>query len=191
MLMKLNEDFYTQKTLTVAQELLGQIFCRKLPNGTILKGKIVETEAYTQEEPSCHAFCGKTKRSETLFKKGGTLYVYFTYGMHHCVNIVTENENYGSAVLIRAIEPITALPEYKKTDGPAKLCKAFQITLKENNINICQKNSNIWVEKDKKIPFSQIIQTTRIGISKAKELNWRFYIKNNPYVSVKIKTNER
>ena len=183
--MRLKRKFFENKTLIVAKNLLGQVFCRRLDNGKILKGKIVETEAYTQEEPSCHAYCGVTKRSETLFKKAGTLYVYFTYGMYYCSNIVTEREGYGSAVLIRAVEPLTELKEYKKTDGPAKFCKAFCITTDSNDLDITDKNSEIWIEKGEDISDDNIVQTTRIGISKATDLPWRFYVKDNKFISKK------
>jgi len=183
--MRLDKKFFEQDTLIVSKKLLGQIFCRQLPDGRIFKGKIVETEAYTQEEPSCHAYCGKTKRSQTLFEVGGTFYVYFTYGMYYCSNIVTEKEGYGSATLIRAVEPLTELNEYKKTDGPAKFCKAFDITTELNGIDITQKNSAVWIEKDEDIDEKNIIQTTRIGITKATDLPWRFYIKDNKFISKK------
>ena len=183
--MKLKKTFFQKNTLDVAQNLLGQIFCRQLPNGKIIKGKIVETEAYTQEEPSCHAYCGITKRSKTLFEEGGTFYVYFTYGMYYCANIVTEKQGYGSAVLIRALEPLTELEDYKKTDGPAKFCKAFNITTELNGINIVADNSPVWVEKGEKINSENIITTTRIGITKATDLPWRFYIKGNKFISKK------
>ena len=183
--MKLSRKFFAKNTLVVAKSLLGLVFCRRLQDGRILKGKIVETEAYTQEEPSCHAFCGVTKRSETLFRKAGTLYVYFTYGMYYCSNIVTEKEGYGSAVLIRAVEPLTELNEYKKTNGPAKFCKAFSITTELNNLDITSKTSEIWIEKGEDISDDNIIQTTRIGITKATDLKWRFYIKNNKFISKK------
>lgn len=181
----LGKRFYEQDTLTVAKKLLGKIFCKKNADGTILKGKIVETEAYTQEEPACHAYRGKTKRSETLFMQGGTLYVYFIYGMYHCVNVVTEKENYGSAVLIRAIEPINNNFEKRAAAGPAKLCKIFNITKELNKIDITKRNSIIRIEDNTDLKENEIIQTVRIGISNATELPWRFYIKDNQSVSKK------
>lgn len=183
--MEINKEFFLQDAESVAKKLLGQIICRKLVNGQILKGKIVETEAYTQDEPSCHAYCGKTKRSQTLFEEGGTFYVYFTYGMYYCANIVTDKKDFGSAVLIRAVEPICELNDYNKTNGPAKFCKAFEITKELNGISLLDKNPVIWLENGEKITSKDIIQTTRIGITKATELPWRFYIKNNNFVSKK------
>lgn len=182
---KLSRKFFEQKTVVVAKQLLGKIICRKLSDGTVLKGKIVETEAYTQEEESCHAYKGKTKRAEVLFRQAGTLYVYFIYGMYYCSNIVTEHEGYGSAVLLRAIEPLNISADVKKASGPAKLCKYLSVTKELNGIDITDKNSVIWIEDAENIAEEEIVQTVRIGITKAKELPWRFYIRNGKCVSKK------
>ena len=176
----LNKEFYLNDTLKVAKNLLGNIFCRKI-DGKVYKGIIVETEAYTQEDPACHAHRGITKRTETMYKKGGISYVYFTYGMHHCMNVVTEKENRGCAVLIRALEPITE--GLSGTNGPSRLCKILNITRDLNGIDLTSNESDIWIEKGNKP--KEIITTTRIGISKATDLKWRFYIKDNPWVSKK------
>lgn len=175
--MRLSRDFFLQDTLIVAKSLLGCVLCRNI-DGKIKKGIIVETEAYTQEDPSCHAF-RRTKRSETMFKIGGLSYVYFTYGMHHCMNVVTEPEERGCAVLIRAVEPVENL---ENTNGPAKLCKQMQITRELNEIDLL-KSDILWIEKG--AAPSEIVTATRIGITQAKDYLWRFYIKNNPWVSKK------
>lgn len=175
----LEKEFYTKDTLTVAKNLLGKILCRKI-DGKILKGIIVETEAYTQDEPSCHAYKGKTKRCATLFNSGGYAYVYFTYGMYHCLNISTDKENYGSGVLIRALEPLENLDN---TNGPAKLCREMKITKELDGVDVTQKNSDLWIEDGQNI--NKIVQTTRIGIKVATDLKWRFYIKDNKWVSKK------
>lgn len=177
----LKRNFYTKNTLIVARELLGKTLCRR-DNNVIYKGKIVETEAYTQDELACHAFRGKTPRAKVLFEKGGTCYVYFIYGMHYCINVVTDNEGFGSAVLIRALEP---LENISSTNGPAKLTKAMNITTALNDLDMTDENSDLWIEDAPKIFDKNIIQTTRIGISAAKELPWRFYIKNNIWISRK------
>lgn len=176
---QIERDFFARDTLTVAQELLGSVLCRKTSD-KIYKGIIVETEAYTQGDPACHAYRGITKRSKTLFEKPGTLYVYLIYGMHHCVNVVTEKEGFGSAVLIRALEP---LENINNSNGPAKLCKNMEITTTLNGCDIISAKSEVWFEYGNKLPAKDIIQTTRIGISQAKDYNWRFYIKNNKWVS--------
>lgn len=176
--MRLSRDFFLQDTLIVAKNLLGAVLCRNI-DGKIQKGIIVETEAYTQEDPSCHAF-RRTKRSETMFKKGGLSYVYFTYGMHHCMNVVTEPEERGCAVLIRALEPVCE--NLENTNGPAKLCKQMQITRELNEIDLI-KSDILWIEKGSTPP--EIITTTRIGITQATDFPWRFYIKDNFWVSKK------
>ncbi len=177
----INKSFYKINTIETAKNLLGMILCRRLENGTILRGKIVETEAYTQEEPSCHAYRGKTKRNTPMFEAGGISYVYFTYGMHYCLNIVTERKDYAAAVLIRAIEPLNG--SFSNTNGPAKLCKALNIDKNLNGINICSNKSPLWIEYGEKIENENIITTTRIGIKQAADLKWRFYIKGNKCVS--------
>lgn len=177
------KNFYQAKTTDVARNILGCILCRRMPNGKIFKGKIVESEAYTQEEPSCHAYNGITKRSSTMFKSGGVAYVYFTYGMYHCLNIITEKEGFGSGVLIRAIEPLN--DDFSNTNGPAKLCRELNITRDLNETDVCTKNSDLWLEYGDKIEDKDIVQTTRIGIKQAADLPWRFYIRGNKFVSKK------
>lgn len=178
----IDRKFYSRNTLETARDLLGMILCRRMENGDIKKGIIVETEAYTQEEQSCHAYKGVTKRNEIMFKSPGLAYVYFTYGMYHCLNIITEKEGYGAGVLIRAIEPVK--PDNTiSTNGPAKLCRALNITRELNGTDVCNKKSPIWLEYGNKIPDKDVVQTTRIGIKLAADLPWRFYINNNKFVS--------
>lgn len=177
----LDREFYNRKTLEVAKDLLGCRLCRKI-NGQIFSGIIVETEAYTQDDPACHAYRGKTPRAITLFKKPGIAYVYFTYGMHHCFNVVTEAPETAGAVLIRAIDTHATLIN---TNGPAKLCREFQITRELNEADLTYESSEIWLEEGIKVPKNKIHTTTRIGIKKAADYPWRFYVKNNPFVSKK------
>jgi DNA-3-methyladenine glycosylase len=177
----LKRDFYERNTLLVAKELLGCRLSRQVGN-TVLSGIIVETEAYTQDDPACHAFKGRTPRAATLFKKAGLAYVYFIYGMYHCVNVVTEPEETAGAVLIRALEPLTPV---QNTNGPGKLCRELKITKELNEIDITSANAGMWIEKDKIIPEKEIVTTGRIGIKLAAEYPWRFYIKDNPFVSKK------
>ncbi len=113
---KLPRSFYTRPTITVAKELLGKIFVRKIGK-KILSGRIVEVEAYLRNDPACHAFRGMTERNRVMFNEGGYLYVYFTYGMHYCANIVTYKEGIGEAVLIRAVEPVDGIEVMIKNRG--------------------------------------------------------------------------
>jgi len=188
----LNSSFFSKDTLKVTKELLGKFIIRETKDGKII-GRIVETEAYLKDDPASHSFCGRTKRNFHMFESAGKSYVYFTYGMHHCFNIVTNKKGIGEAVLIRAVEPIGGIELMKKNrkifdeknlcNGPAKLTMAFGIDKKYSGINLLDENSSLkLMDSDEKDNF-EITQTNRIGISKGKELNHRFYIKGNEWVS--------
>lgn len=174
--------FYNRNTIEVAKDLLGCKLCRNI-NGQILSGIIVETEAYTQDDPACHAYRGKTPRSVTLFNKPGIAYVYFIYGMYHCFNVITEPEGVAGAVLIRALEAIN--PTSLNTNGPGKLCREFCITKDLNEVDLVSNESGIWIESGYEMSKEKIHSTTRIGIKQAVEYPWRFYIKDNKFVSKK------
>ena len=198
---KLPRSFYTQRTLTVAKELLGKIFVHKI--GTkYISGMIVETEAYLFNDPASHSFRGLTERNKPMFNNGGFLYVYFTYRMHYCANIVTYREGIGEAVLIRAVEPIDGIEvmyanrkfrddRHRKgdghlhilTNGPAKFAKAFSLTKIHTGIDLI--GNEIFITEGKSIPNSSIVKTTRIGISSAIDKKWRFYVKGNEWISKK------
>lgn len=174
----LSKSFYLKDTVEVAQKLLGCVLFREL-EGKIYKSIIVETEAYTQEDAACHAHKGITPRCKVMYEKGGLAYVYFIYGMHYCVNVVTEKQGRGCAVLIRAVEPLN----YKaKTNGPARLCKALNITKELNGADLTSKASPVWIEKGEMTDF-EIVTTPRIGIKQNVDYPWRFYIKDNKWVS--------
>ena len=196
---KLSREFYLQDTLTVARKLLGKIFVRIL-NGNILAGEIIETEAYIAgEDESAHSSRGKTKRNATMFEQGGVLYVYFTYGMYFCSNVVTGKEGQGDAVLLRSIEPLEGIEIFAQNrfgkkeitekekknllSGPGKICMAYDLTRNEDGTDLT--GEKIFILDAPEIPDEKIVQTTRIGISKSKDLPWRFYEKDNPYVSKK------
>ena len=223
----LDKNFYNRNTLEVAKNLLGCRLNRRI-DGRILSGIIVETEAYTQDDPACHAFKGKTPRAITLFKQPGIAYVYFIYGMYHCFNVITKEEGVPEGVLIRAIQPIEGIQEmsilrfnkdydeltkaqYRNlSSGPSKLCIAMNINKENNKQDLCAnelyieeleemiktetKGKNLLPEKfrllydDKSLGKFEIVEAKRIGIDyaeEAKDFLWRFYIKNNPFVSTK------
>lgn len=183
------KKFYNRDTLTVAKELLGCILVKEdKDTGFVQAGKIVETEAYTQDDPSCHAYRGRTKRSITLYKEPGLSYVYFTYGMYHCLNIVTEPFDTAGAVLIRALEPLENLDN---TNGPGKLCREMGITRDFNEIPVYDEKSVLRVYKGEKIDEENIVQTTRIGIKLAADYPWRFYLNDSKWVSKRAKSNPR
>lgn len=182
MIKPLKRSFFERTTLEVAPELLGKTIFVKCNNGKTRSGIIVEVEAYTNDDPACHAARGITPRNAIMFGKGGFSYVYFIYGMYFCLNFVTEKEGIPGAVLIRALEvPLKEDP--KIASGPGKLCKYLKLTKKHNGIDCCNKNSTIIVTNNNSYKNFSIVQTNRIGISQAAHLPWRWYIKNNDSVS--------
>lgn len=193
-LQPLPAAFFERDTLVVARDLLG----RHLLMAGVGRYRIVETEAYTQADPACHAHKRKTGRSAIMYQRPGLAYVYFTYGMHHCMNIVTEPDGVAGAVLLRALEPLdqqgdpltAVLPksaaDHHRTYGPGRLTKALGITTTvHNGLDLTQSNSPMRVLTGRPVSDNQLVQTTRIGISQAKDYPWRFYIRDNVWVSVK------
>lgn len=184
-------DFYNRPVTQVAQALLGKRLVRMVGDKRIA-GLISETEAYDgTHDLACHARVGKTKRNEVMFGSAGHAYVYFTYGMHWCLNVVTGELDYPAAVLIRAMEPVegqSIIAENRPnvdpknwTNGPAKLTKAIQIDKDQNGIDLTQKYGNLWIEDGLTIVEERIITTPRIGIANTPEpwrsMPWRFYFK--------------
>lgn len=190
----LPRTFYRRPVVTVARQLLGKVLVRRKGRTTI-EGLIVEVEAYNgTDDPASHAFKGRTPRNEVMFREGGVLYVYFTYGMHFCANVVTGNEGEGCAVLLRAVEPLEGIPAMARhrgkpasalrelCSGPAKLCQAFRIGKDENGTDLA--GDEIWIEDRGTIVLpNQIIATPRIGISQGKDKLWRFGLEGNPFLS--------
>lgn len=185
--------FYNQPTLKLAKSLLGQHLVRKL-DGRELRGRIVEVEAYHQDgDAAAHSYNGQTQRNAVMFGPAGHLYVYFIYGVHYCMNVVSEREGVGAAVLIRAIEPLAGLDLIQNhrgtkvkplnlTNGPAKCCQAFAIGPGQNGLSL--NSETLFLEAPPEPNLAErVFQSPRIGISKATELCWRFYIEGNPYVS--------
>jgi DNA-3-methyladenine glycosylase len=173
---------------------LGCFLLRQTSAGKI-KVKIVETEAYHQEDPASHSFRGNTPRTWPMFAAGGHIYVYFSYGMHYALNIVTGQKGVGEGVLIRAAEPIEGLQIMRAnrgitdiknlTSGPGKLAQALGI--KDNNLsgNILSKSS-IWLEPPSKpVDPADVVVVPRVGIKKAIDLPWRFYLRDSIFVSKK------
>jgi len=150
-----------------------------------VKGIIVETEAYSQEEEACHGYRKITESNKSLFGKPGTFYIYKSYGIHHCLNIVTDKENYASGVLIRAV--FIPKKDERIASGPGLVTKTFGIDKSLNSLSVVNNNS-LWIsQKDLILEQKDLIQTTRIGISKAKNIKWRWYLKNSRSVSKRLK----
>jgi DNA-3-methyladenine glycosylase len=197
MVKKLNRKFYDRPTLKVAKELLGKYLVIQ-KDGHLLSGKIVETEAYIGfKDPASHAYRGMTPRNKVMFGNPGYAYVYLTYGMHHCLNLVTEKKGYPAAVLIRALQPAEGIELMKKrrgrqstgskfgnikdlTSGPAKLCQALGI---DRNLNGADLYSDMIYVEDRGEEVGKIASSSRIGINEGKKKNWRFFIENNEFVS--------
>ncbi|KAG8183705.1 hypothetical protein JTE90_014680 [Oedothorax gibbosus] len=209
---RLGNSYFNQPCISLGKSLLGKLLVRKLDTGEILKGKIVETECYLGGiDKASHSYQGKrTVRNEAMFYPPGTAYVYSVYGMYYCFNISSLEE--GSAVLIRAIEPLenistmlalrtmkgkgtSSIKDKDLCNGPSKICQAFHIDKQSlNKVDMCE-SEYFWVEDGENIPHCDIVECKRIGIESAGQ-DWankplRFYIKGCPWVSVRNKIAEK
>ncbi len=195
--MRLTRSFFNQPTLKLAKSLIGCRLVRRW-NGQHLSGVIVEAEAYVGEKDlACHARVGRTPRNAVMYGDFGHAYVYFTYGIHWMLNIVSEAKDFPAAVLIRAIEPIEGIDAMMRrrgsrpiTDlcsGPAKLTQALRIDQTFNGVNLCDRKSDLWLEADRSIPTRSIARGPRIGLGATPEpwlsKPWRFWLKDNIFVS--------
>jgi DNA-3-methyladenine glycosylase len=180
--------YFSRPALIVARDLLGTRLVR-IEDGQRLSGLIVETEAYSgEDDQGCHAKVGRTPRTQVMYGPPGHAYVYFTYGMHWCLNFVVEAEGCPAAVLIRAIEPMEGLeaisarrngvPREHWTDGPAKLTRALNIAKAFNGADVCIAGAQLFVETGFPILDSQLVITPRVGLKNVpepwKSLPWRF-----------------
>ena len=183
----LPRDFYDRPTLTVARQLIGARLVRIL-DGQKLAGLIAETEGYiSQKDLACHARAGLTPRTAVMFGEPGHAYVYFTYGNHWMLNVVTERAGFPAAVLIRAIQPIEGVDimlerrNGRDTHGPGKLCQAMGITKSENGLDITQATGGLWIEEGVKVPNSLVTKGPRVGLNNTPEpwlsKPWRFLVK--------------
>lgn len=181
---KLLPAFYSRDTTTVAKDLLGKWLVHRV-RGVKRIGRIVETESYLgTHDLASHSSRGKTKRNAAVFGPVGRAYVYLIYGMYECFNVVTEQEGKGSAILIRALEPIKNC--VGKTNGPGLLCRTMHITRALNHRDL--QSNTLYIARPKQIADITIVARPRIGVDYAK--HWakrclRFYIKDNPFVSKK------
>lgn len=197
---KIQRDFYMQDAVNTAKNLIGKILVRKTKEG-ITKGIIVETEAYMGEtDKAAHSYkAPRSQRTYIQYNEGGYAYIYLIYGMHYCMNIVTNVKDVPHAVLIRALEPVEGIEIMKKRrntsdiknlcNGPGKLCKAMAINQKCYGMDLC--GDELYLEySDKKIDEKDITATPRINIDyaeEAKNFPWRFILKDSNYISVKNK----
>jgi len=188
---RLPGKFYNRPTIEVAIDLLG---CRLISNigGIKTGGIIVETEAYIgEDDPACHAFRGQTKRNRIMYGPAGFLYVYFTYGNHYMANIVTENEGFPAAVLLRGLEPLYNIEKMSKrrrtkdqtniSSGPGKLTKALGLNTEHNGSDL--RGDTVFVSGPSE-NTGRIMASPRIGIGQGgSEKLWRFFLDDNPHVS--------
>ena len=194
---RLDRAFYERGTLRVARELLGKLLVRQI-DGERLSGLIVEVEAYIGERDSaCHAARGRTARNAVMYGPAGHAYVYFTYGMHWMLNVVTERDCFPAAVLIRALEPCEGLerqrerrrgrPDHELCSGPARLTQALGIGRPENGADLVEGNADLWIEEAPLKKRMRVERGPRIGINYAQEKDraapWRFWIPGSSCVS--------
>jgi len=213
----LPREFYLQHTVDAARRLLNCLLISVAPEG-LTAGRIAETEAYTQEDPACHAYRGQTPRNASMFGPPGHAYVYFTYGMHYCFNAVTAPVSAAEAVLIRSIEPLAGLElmaarrglDSHKAEsapappsdaearqrrirlgrhlcgGPGKLCMACRLTRADDGQDLTIAG-RLWIAPPLpeygELADTDIVASRRIGITRGVELPWRFYARNEPYIS--------
>lgn len=190
----LKRPFYERPAPSVAADLIGKIF-----SYGPLSGRIVEVEAYDEKEPASHGFSGRRKSNETLFGPPGRLEVYLSYGVNYLANVVCQPVGVGSGILIRALEPLTGLdvmranrghpdgPDRRLCSGPGRLCKAFDLSRADNNTDLVTGKVRI-LDDDVALPYAA---GPRVGISAGQDLDWRFFVEDNPSVSVRVPARRR
>ena len=196
---KISFSYYQNNDVVfLAKDLLGKLLFSNI-DGMISAGMITETEAYNgRTDKACHAYPNKrTKRTSIMYQHGGMAYVYLCYGIHNLFNIVTNKKGVADAVLIRSLEPVNGIDEMLKrrkldkllprlSSGPGSMSKALGINRNHNGISLLE--DTIWLEGYRQFKEKDIVSTTRIGIDYAEEdalLPWRFYVKDNPFISKK------
>ncbi len=184
----------------LAPDLLGRVLVRRLPDGTRLAVRIVETEAYAQDDPASHAFRGPTPRNEVMFGPPGRTYVYLSYGMHHCMNVVAGQTGIGTAVLLRAAEPLQGIgrmAQNRRVDdprllcsGPGRLCEALAVDRGLNGADLAR-GTALSLHVGRPVPRAQVVTSTRVGIRTGIERPWRFRIAGSPFVSPGVGAGDR
>lgn len=179
---RLTAAFYRRDTLEVARDLLGRLLCRRLDDGTVLRGKLVEVEAYDgPEDRASHASAGKTARTAPMFEAGGIAYVYLVYGMHHCLNVVTGDQGYPAAVLLRAAESPGGAAS---ASGPGRLTRAFRVDRSFDGASLL--GPRLWLEAGEPVADRRVRRGPRVGVDYAgpwSRKRFRFVIRDHPAVS--------
>ncbi len=184
-------EFYQRDTFEIVPQILGKILVRRIHN-KIVAGRLVEVEAYVGNDPASHAANGMTERNRVMFEAGGVAYVYFTYGMHFCFNVVTDRKDFPAALLVRAAEPVFGVEDMSSfrgmgdirnlANGPAKLCQAMKIDRRLNGARL--DGEELFIADDGfDLASDRIGSSPRVGIASATKRKWRFYLKGNQFLS--------
>ena len=194
-LRPLPRSFLARPAPVVARELLGRLLVSRTQDLTLV-ARIIECEAYQEDDPASHSFRGRTARTEVMFGPPGHLYVYFTYGMHFCMNVVTGRVGEGSAVLLRAAEPLDGQDRMAKArglaspydprllcSGPARLTQAFGVTREVNGIDLLGGGTSLALAAGAPVPDADVGVSGRVGITVGLERPWRFFMAGNPFAS--------
>ena len=186
---RLSRSFYARAADEVAPDLLGQVLVRIFPDGSRASVRIVEVEAYGPDDPASHAFRGETPRNAVMFGPPGHLYVYFTYGMHHCMNVVTGRAAEGSAVLLRAAEPLEGEEEMvgrrgregrlDLCSGPGRLAQALAVDRRDDGIDLVA-GDGLWLEGASRV--EPVAVGNRVGVHETSR-HWRYWLDGSPFVS--------
>ncbi|MGZ5352050.1 MAG: DNA-3-methyladenine glycosylase [Actinomycetota bacterium] len=189
---RLPRGFFARPSTVVAPALLGRVLVRVLPDGGRLAARLVEVEAYGPDDPASHAYRGRTARNEVMFGPPGHLYVYFTYGMHFCANVVTGRDGEGSAVLLRAAEPLEGLDTMAGRrgvealrllcSGPARLTQAFGIDRSDDGADLVR-GTALQLRAGAAVPPRGVARSTRVGISLGTAQRWRYVERGSSFVS--------
>jgi DNA-3-methyladenine glycosylase len=182
--------FFEEGAVGLAPRLIGCLLANRVGR-TLRSGLVVEVEAYTQDDPASHAWRGRTGRNWPMFEKGGLAYVYFIYGMHTCFNVTAGPAGKGEAVLVRALEPVDGIEAMKDARGvgelrllacgPGRLCQALGITLEQSGSDLSSGSLRLYVPAHAEEPGIGV--STRIGITRAANRPWRFYLRGSPFLS--------
>lgn len=179
------QSFFARPAQAVAPELIGCLLVKRQADGALLWGRIVETEAYCQSEPACHGHRRRSPSNETLFGEPGRFYVYVSYGIHHCVNVVTGRADWANGVLLRAL----ALPgePHRAAAGPGLLARRFALD-RSHDASPARPDHAVWIApRPEPIGPADLVQTSRIGISQGQDLPWRWYLRANRSVSRRLR----
>ena len=184
-LQSLPHAFFCRPAEIVGPDLVGCRLVKRQTDGSLLWGVIVETEAYSQDDPACHGYRRRSPQNETLFGEPGRFYVYVSYGIHHCVNVVTHKADWANGVLLRAV----ALPgeSERVAAGPGLLARRFGMDRRHDRASVCGENELWLAPRPAALEQPALVTTTRIGITQGQELPWRWYLQASRSASKRAK----